>query len=284
MIYSTGAFNYAIPVDAAGTAFYSSSDALIDRQTLDAKCAAVSTARTEAIAVMEEERAEVMARGGMRVYGTNSNVYYSGFFTSGTITGIGDYDGYTIQGAELFSPSLMSDFRVGNDFEGNCTPTAATNVLSYYREQRGFSNLGESRNGIYIDIVYAASWNRQGTLGMDIVDGVAAIGTVARDSGYSFVSDDYVNVIGRFDSFADWVSDLEDNYPVMTSVYGYKLKNEEMIEVGHSIVAIGYRDYTNGGQYLRVLDGWNRTNDRYIQYSQNSVYFTEIEGLCTKVY
>lgn len=69
-----------------------------------------------------------------------------------------------------------------------------------------------------------------------------------------------------WDKLSDFVSDILDT----------RTESEKWVEVGHAIVAVGYREYTNGDNYLRVYDGWNDTADKYIWF--NSDYFTSIKG------
>ena len=65
---------------------------------------------------------------------------------------------------------------------------------------------------------------------------------------------------------------------MLTGVRGSRQDSDgNWIEVGHAIVAIGYREYESGARYLRVLDGWNANNNRYIWF--NSEYFDSIDGI-----
>lgn len=171
----------------------------------------------------------------------------------------------------------MSDYLVQNGYSGNCTPTAAANLLSYYKENRSFSNLGTSRQDIYDRIVSNSGWNQYGTSGMSLSDAKKGMKSVVTAANYSFSSTDY-----WFDPWSSWKRDLGNNFPVLTAVYGYRTDDSgNWIEVGHSIVAVGYREYASGANYLRVYDGWNATNDKYIHFNAN--YFTSIEGMCIKV-
>lgn len=95
-------------------------------------------------------------------------------------------------------------------------------------------------------------------------------------AGYSFSSDTY-----WLDLWSDWKRDLGNDFPILTSVYGYKQNAGSWEKVGHAIVAVGYREYESGANYLRVYDGWNWTNDKYIYFNSN--YFTSVDGVCIKV-
>lgn len=63
----------------------------------------------------------------------DKEVYYDGFFTSGTISSTGGYTSTTITNAGAFTPTVMGDYKIENGYSGNCTPTAAANLLSYYK-------------------------------------------------------------------------------------------------------------------------------------------------------
>lgn len=270
-IYSTGLFDYAIAVNDEQTVFYNSTHELLDRSTLTSQCNMTTEIKSD-LGISTATR-------GSSTFSLDDDkeTYYNGFFTSGTITSTGTCTPKTITNAGSFTPSLMSEYRVENGYSGNCTPTAAANLLSYYMENRSFSNLGNSRQDIYDRIVSGSGWNQFGNSGMSLSDAKKGMKSVVTAADYSFSSTDY-----WFDPWSSWKRDLGNNYPVLTAVYGYRQDDSgNWIEVGHSIVAIGYREYTSGANYLQVYDGWNQTSDKYIYFNAN--YFTSIEGMCIKV-
>lgn len=239
IIYSTGLFDYAIAVDEEQTVFYNSTHELIGETELTAQCSKTAEVKAEIYSSSTSR--------GSSAYSLDSDkeTYYNGFFTSGTITSTGSYTSKTITNAASFTPSIMSDYLVQNGYSGNCTPTAAANLLSYYKENRSFSNLGTSRQDIYDRIVSNSGWNQYGTSGMSLSDAKKGMKSVVTAANYSFSSTDY-----WFDPWSSWKRDLGNNFPVLTAVYGYRTDDSgNWIEVGHSIVAVGYREYASGANH-----------------------------------
>lgn len=261
VIYSLGPFDYAIPIDENAEKFYSSNGEELSKEVV------LKTSK-KAKTVESKDPDEYLVEA-------SKQQYYEGFFTSDSIPRTG-YTTKTITGASSFTPSVMSSFLPANGFDGNCGPTAATNLLSYYKEKRGFSNLGTSRQNIYNNFISASGFDEYGTSGLTPSAADSAIKTMFKNAGYSYSSSTYL-----FDWWSDWTRDLNDNYPVFTAVRGLKLNGGSWIEVGHAIIAVGYREYNSGAKYLRVYDGWNATNDKYIWF--NSDYFKSIDGIVMKV-
>lgn len=275
ILYSTGFFDYAIPVDTEATVFYNSTDELMNKQTLIKQCTKTADAK-EAIADSRSLYLQNVESSPIYSVESDKESYYEGFFTSGTLPSSGNYSTKTIIGASTFIPSTMSSLRASGGFSGNCTPTAATNILSFYKEKRGFSSIGSSRKNIYDGIVSNSGWNQFGNVGMTFSQATRGMKSVVNGAGYSFSSDTY-----WLNLWSDWKRDLGNDFPILTSVYGYKQNAGSWEDVGHAIVAVGYREYESGAKYLRVYDGWNTTNDKYIYFNSN--YFTSVNGVCIKV-
>ena len=271
VIFSTGLFDYAIEVDKENDLYYNSTHEIMGKEEIAEQCIKTTTMR-ETI----NENA-IVRNASTYSLDDDKEIYYGGFFTSGTITSTGSYTSKTITNAGSFTPTVMGDYKIEDGYSGNCTPTAAANLLSYYKEKRGFTDLGDSRQDIYDSIVSASGWDQFGDEGMSLSEAKKGMKSVVTSAGYSFSSTDY-----WFNPWSSWKRDLKNDYPVLTAVWGYrKDESDNWIEVGHSIVAIGYREYDSGANYLRVYDGWNETSDKYIYF--NADYFTSIEGLCIKV-
>lgn len=184
-----------------------------------------------------------------------------------------------LYGIENFIPSIMTELRPGSSPVqglkvnlGNCSVTAATNLVSYYAEKRGFSNLkiNQSRKAMYDEFVklsgfktYIASSANHDQEGLNNLQINSAISKYVKNSGYKYSSDNY-----WLNYWSDWKRDIDNGYPVYTALSGMKNVNNQWTEVGHAVIAVGYREYqANGERFLRVLDGWNRTSDRYIFFS-----------------
>ena len=249
IIYRIGSFNYAI---LTGECYYCSTGEQINDIELESLC--------------EIYRNSISPESYLN--------YREGFYSAGTITASGTYTYQNLTNIAYFMPSLMIDFPSS---QINCTPTAATNIISYYKEQRGFTGINVSRQNLYSIIVSASGWNSTGTTGMSIEDARDSLHAVVNAFGYDFDSSTYL-----FDLWSDWTRDIYNDFPVLTAVYGYRQDNNgNWIYKGHSIVAVGYRQYSSGPKYIRVLDGWNATVDRFIWF--NSSFFTSVDGICIKV-
>lgn len=272
VIYVTGLFDYAIPVNSDNTVFYNSTNKLFDKQSVEVQCNRIKEIRKESKKLQAES---VHACAGLS--DSDKESFYGGFFVSATIPTSGGYTSKTITNALSFIPTVMSEYCVTGGFNGNCTPTAAANILNYYRERWGFANIGTSRQDVYDRIVSVSGWNQYGESGMSASEAKKAMKKIVENAKYVFSDTTYL-----FDLWSDWTRDLDNNYPVLTSVYGYKQDSTgSWTEVGHAIVAVGYREYNSGAKYLRVWDGWNATNNKYIWF--DSDYFTSVDGVCIKV-
>lgn len=154
------------------------------------------------------------------------------------------------------------------------------------RKKRGFSNLliNNSRQATYKEIVnisgftsYLPSSAKYDQKGLNLIQINNAISKYVKSKGYKYSSDTY-----WFNLWSDWRRDINNGYPVYTSIQGLSFANNEWINVGHAVIAVGYREYVaNDAKYLRVLDGWKRTSDRYIYFNSN--YFTSKNGIAMKV-
>lgn len=261
IIYSLGGYDYAVSVNESRTSFYSSSGEFLSKNDL----LSILEVADEVFGNISDDRND-----------TAKQEYYDGFFSDTAISSGGGYTGRTITGADSFIPSIMSELRVQGGYSGNCSPTASTNLLSYYREMRGFTNLGSSRQDIYNKVVAASGWDQFGDEGQTASAASNGIKKVVENAGYKYKSDTY-----WFNLWSDWTRDINNNYPVYTSVRGLKESDGSWVEVGHAIIAVGYREYGDGARYLRVYDGWNRSHDKYIWF--NSDYFKSIKGIRMEV-
>lgn len=129
-----------------------------------------------------------------------------------------------LTGIETFTPSIMDDFipfsapngQVVN--LGNCSVTAATNLVSYYAEKRGFSNLliNNSRHDTYDQLValsgfktYLPESANKNQEGLNINQINSAINKYVKNRGYKYSSDTY-----WFNLWSDWRRDINNGYPV----------------------------------------------------------------------
>lgn len=155
MIYATGPFDYAISVKSDGRCFYESTNRLLDDKMLNDRCKKTRELKAENC----ESQATTYS-----LYSPTSEKqpYFNGFYNGGSLPSSGSYTSSTISSATTFVPLLMTELVAAGAFGGNCTPTAATNILSIYMENKGFSKLGDSRQEVYNSIVSESGWNRFG--------------------------------------------------------------------------------------------------------------------------
>lgn len=273
IIYSTGLFDYAIMVNHEERLFYDSVNGLLEADELHECCARTKDLRREA--------KENSALGDETTFAARSNnqEFFGGFFDSDDLPSTVGYTYKMIRDAYSFVPSTMADYRVTNGFPGNCTPTAAANLLSFYMEKRGFGALGINRQNIYSRIVSASGWNQladpETGSGMSFAQAKVGMKNVVTSADYSFTGTNYL-----LNTWSNWKRDLANDYPVLTAVYGYTWNNGGWEAVGHSVVAIGYKEFESGARYLVIWDGWNY-DERFLLFDSGS--FSSVDGMCVKV-
>ena len=167
------------------------------------------------------------------------------------------YTSGTINGATSNVGLKMEDLASCTN-EGNCAPTAATNVINLYAKY----NL--NGNGRALSILLANNntkftYDRIATL-MDYVPGKG--GTPAQvltgmreycsERGRSYSDDEY-----SYNYWSDFTRDVKKNVPIYLATYAD--------DGGHSQVVVGYREYSNGKKYLMSYTGWT-TNATYIKF------------------
>lgn len=190
-----------------------------------------------------------------------------------------------IEDGDTFSPMSNEFFleHFGHTNTNNCVPTAANNIIRYYRDVREFNNFPDNLYDIYKDFLTHTNFrvNDPSDLGMTENEFANAMKKYVDKVGYDFSSNKY-----WWDWFSDWRRDILRNYPVYTSIRGYVDNNpdpdiESFVEQGHAVVTVGYRTYQNDTNYLIVYDGWNWGTVRYIYF--DSDYFTSIDGMRVKI-
>lgn len=272
-IFSTGLFEYAIPTD--NNTCYTSNNEKLSLNFIKELSHKINSLRLSYDTKLTEKKE-----------------LFEGFY-NGTALGTVNFTHAYLTGIEDFRPSVMTDLRPSSSPNqdlivnlGNCSVTAATNIISYYAEKRGFSNLliNNSRQATYNKIVEISGFKtylpstKYNQEGLNLIQINNAISKYVKSRGYKYSSDTY-----WFNLWSDWRRDINNGYPVYTAVRGNKLDDYgNWHEVGHAVIGVGYREYQiNDEIYLRVLDGWNRTSDRYIYFNSN--YFTSKNGIAMKV-
>lgn len=272
-IFSTGLFEYAIPTD--NNTCYTSNNEKLSLNFIKELSHKINSLRLSYDTELTEK------------------IEMNEGFYNGTALGTSGFKYAYLTGIDNFIPSVMHELRPSSSYSqsmrvnlGNCSVTAATNLVSYYAEKRGFSNLliNNKRQATYNNIVdisgfksYLPSSLDYDQEGLNLIQINNAISKYVKSKGYKYSSDTY-----WFNLWSDWRRDINNGYPVYTSIQGLSFAKNEWIKVGHAVIAVGYREYeANNAKYLRVLDGWNRTSDRYLYFNSN--YFTSKNGIAMKV-
>ncbi|UJF36128.1 C39 family peptidase [Paenibacillus hexagrammi] len=177
--------------------------------------------------------------------GTSSSVYYSG---------VGDVNQYT--------NSLWSG-------PSGCSPTSAYNVMYYWQNTKGKSNLGTANQDSAILALRKAMGtnNNGGTSTSNIGSGM---NTYAQNHGYllSTASNHYAP------SWSQVKSDLASN-PSVISFQGQTYYDASDLSGAHTVAGVGYIEYfysgsSSGHQYMEIHDNWGTTpTNVYVAYGRN---------------
>lgn len=195
------------------------------------------------------------------------------------LSGISIIQSQTDNGLYVY-PFVMDDLRNGTNL-GNCALTAATNIIGYYYRGRGMnsliippSNTFDYMQETYDRLVQLSDFNEYGSSGLSDITSTDAIKDLAEERGYSPSTSKY-----WLNLWSDFKRDLDNNWPVYTSIKGYNpVENKKM---SHAMVSVGYRIYTNGSKFLNVIDGHMDSLDRFINFSDSR--FDYVKGVVVKI-
>lgn len=164
----------------------------------------------------------------------------------------GSYSSQTIKSA--YSTSWITTYDTSHLAKNHCGATAATNIALYYAT-RGYSNL--KTNNSKIDTFKAVHKLIGNGPVMMIADGTKQY---FQNRGYSLSSSSVSN-------FSGVKSAADDN-----QIQGVLLADG--LVTWHWILAVGYRQYSSGGNYMRVVDGWHNTIDTYYKINSGSSWIS----------
>lgn len=199
--------------------------------------------------------------------------YITGITPSGVLSGL----------------TFMSQDDFNDHFETNnaCGPTALTNMFIWF-DYMNIENENNEVNALLNDNEFDTFDRFRTLVKHSNKDGTSrskynsALKNYAKDQGYDYEIDTGVN------SFEEFKTNIENNMPILTSIdldgWG-----------GHAILVVGYEEFSqayqvehkvlwhswttteyNYARYLRVIDGWDTSNDsRFIDFSG---YWDTIEG------
>jgi len=212
-------------------------------------------------------------------YGKSTKLIYDAFsgVPSGTIQSQGN-----LTGATTFTPVLMKDMPAYNDYtktagsqnEGNCGPTALTNVIKYYHEKRGKTGLlryGDLRIYTYGRLSFLSGYHPD--IGMNTSVVISTLTTYASEQGFTCSGGAY-----WLNLWSDFTRDINADKAIVLFVKG---KIDDKDSNGHFVVVLGYRQHTNNAQFLRVADGWYASNNRFVKFKP--VELTSFRGFCVPI-
>jgi len=153
-----------------------------------------------------------------------------------------------------------TDWAITGDYsyaENHCGATCVTNLALYYA-QRGYSNL--KQNSSKHDTFKAV---------YDIV-GPGPVMTIAGNAKKYFKNQGYTLDYSSVGNFSGIKSAISNDRPL-----GILLCNG--IIDWHWILCVGYREYSNGGNYMRIVNGWNNTANKFYKINSGSLWISATE-------
>lgn len=167
----------------------------------------------------------------------------------------GDYDDDTILKAESTDWAIMDEFE--DIAENHCGATAVTNLALYFAN-RGHSNL--KINNSRLDTFKA----------VHKIVGNGPVMTIAGSAKEYFKNRGYTLKYSSLGDFSGIKTATTKDRPC-----GILLADG--LFSWHWILSVGWRQYSNGGNYMRIMDGWYDTIDRYYKIHSCSLWISATE-------
>lgn len=166
---------------------------------------------------------------------------------------LGNHTSYNI-------PYAGTSWVVTGDFtdiaKDHCAATAVTNLAMYFAN-RGYTKLKKSSN-------------RQTFIAVHDIVGNGPVMTIAGKTKEYFSNCGYSLNYKSVSDFDGIKSATKKGRPC-----GILLADG--ITAWHWIISVGYREYTNSGNYIRVMDGWNRDVNRFYKPGSGSLWISATE-------
>lgn len=168
----------------------------------------------------------------------------------------GSYSGDTIQYASTTDWTRMDDYNSIAD--NHCGATALTNLALYF-DRRGYDGLlvNNDTYDTFVEIHSRVGDGPELTIAPDAVEYFADYGQTLN----------YDTVSATFSNLKSAVGD--------DRICGMLL--EDHIASWHWILGVGYRDYTNGSDYIRIHNGWEYEVDRFYRPGYGSAWHSLTE-------
>lgn len=185
-----------------------------------------------------------------------NSVYGSGgygFINLGNMPS-GSYSSDTITKASTTDWATTGEF--SEIAENHCAATAVTNFALYFAN-RGHSNLK-------IDTVYRTFE------AVHKIVGNGPVMTIADEAKEYFSDHGYTLKTSSIGSFSGIITAVTNERPS-----GILLANG--IVDWHWVICVGYRSYDSGDNYMRIVDGWNDTINRFYLINSGSMWWSATE-------
>lgn len=158
-------------------------------------------------------------------------------------------------------PFGSTDWAITSDYssfaENHCGATCVTNLALYYAS-RGYSNLKVSNSK---DSTFKKVY--------DIV-GPGPVMTIADEAKQYFKARGYTLKNRSVGTFSGLKTAIGNDRPL-----GILLCNG--IVDWHWVLCVGYREYITGDDYMRIVDGWNNTANRFYKVNSGSLWISATE-------
>lgn len=184
----------------------------------------------------DEKLSEFIKNSGIILIDGLSNDILSNSLSAKTVTGLGN--------EKRYYTSDFSQFQ----YDNNCGPTLAANVLSYFKTVRGINLYsGDITQELYDIICTDVSYSvTSGTSLNNVANGIKIF---AKRSGKTAIIDKY-----WLNTWSDVTRDINANKPVMLSYNN------------HAWLILGYQE-SNGNKKLFVSTGWSNEPYAYLTFT-----------------
>lgn len=262
-IYSTSPFEYAVKFNDNGVEKYYNTNGEILTSSEQKKCFP-----TENIYKTSSDPSKMSTRG--------NGTYHDAFFDGSSLTAYSFANNHIIPAATTYLPYRMEDFAY--NAEANCGPTAVTNILGLTANSGWPSILiNNDMQDTYDQVVIDTYFNTNTSDGTLYVNLKTGIRTYVENRGFQIAITSFSS-----NTWANFKNCADNNYPNLINIWGDSNNGllETLFGAGHFVVGIGYRIMNDGTKYLRVIDGWTESTDRFLSF--NSSYIDWIKG--TEIY
>ena len=262
-IYSTDPFEYAVKYAYGNEELYYNSDASV-MTTKEEEAFYGNTSLIYDNTVSKES-----------VVSDDMEQYYSAFFYGVELTNYTSSNVKNINGTASFTPYTMSELRTGTN-TGNCSPTAITNICAFY-QNLGNTKILENNNiyDTYSELVNAIGFDVNGDY-----EGVSY--QTARRGLTSYVQGRSCKITTNrysYDWWTDFKRDFDKDKINFICIVGKTYDDDNnLTRTSHQLVGVGYRILNDGTRYIRVYDGWNPSNSRFLIFKSDTDLLYEFMG------